>query len=99
MSKIKNVSIQIKTTDGKTYPCRVTLGAMRRFKQETGKDADKIVGMSDTAVFIWCCCVSACSADGVEFGYSLDDFCDRLNLTAAEDFSNALMPYEKKTGK
>ena len=99
MSKIKNVSIQVTATDGKTYPCRVTLGAMRRFKQVTGKDADKIVGMSDTAAFIWCCCASACSADGVEFGYSLDDFCDRLDITVAEAFSKAIMPDEKKTGK
>ena len=94
----KDINIKIKTTDGKEYPCRVTLGAMRRFKQETGKDADGIVGASDLAVFIWCCCVSACNADGVDFNYSLDDFCDRLDMSAARAFSAALSG-EKKTEK
>ena len=92
----KDVTIRIKTTDGKVYPCRITLGAMRRFKQETGRDADGIVGASDLAVFIWCCCVSACNADGVEFGFSLDDFCDRLDMSAASELSAALAA-EKKT--
>ena len=96
---MKNVSINIKTSDGKTLPCRMTLGAMRRFKQETGKDADRIDGAADLAVFIWCCCASTCNADGKEFGYSLDDFCDRLDMSALEAFSKAIAPEEKKTGK
>ena len=53
----KNVSVTIAASDGKTYPCRVTLGAMRRFKQETGKDPDNISGVDDLAVFIWCSCM------------------------------------------
>lgn len=96
---MNNVSMSIKTSDGKSYPCRITLGAMRRYKRETGKDADSIVGASDLAVFIWCCCVSTCNADGIEFGVSLDDFCDRLDMSAAEAFSKAITPDEKKTIK
>lgn len=94
MSKTK---ISIKTSDGKEYPCRITLGAMRRFKQETGRDAESITGSADLAVFVWCCCLSTCSADGVEFGVSLDDFCDRLDMEALSPF-HELMP-EKKTKK
>lgn len=95
----KNVSITIKASDGKTYPCRVTLGAMRRFKQETGKDSDNIDGIEDLAVFIWCCCISACKADGVEFGVSLDDFCDLVDVSTLSEFTEAIAPVEKKTTK
>lgn len=96
---MKNVSITINASDGKTYPCRVTLGAMRRFKQETGKDAENIVGVDDLAVFIWCCCMSACKADGVEFGVSLDDFCDLVDISTLSAFNEAIAPDEKKTKK
>lgn len=95
----KNVSITIKTSDGKSYPCRVTLGAMRRFKQETGKDADNIDGVADLSVFIWCCCISACRADGVEFGFGLDDFCDFVDVSTLREFTEAIAPGEKKTKK
>lgn len=95
----KNVSVTIPASDGKTYPCRVTLGAMRRFKQETGKDSDNISGVDDLAVFIWCCCMSACKADGVEFSVSLDDFCDLVDISTLSAFTEAIMPDEKKTKK
>jgi len=81
---MKNVSITINASDGKTYPCRVTLGAMRRF---------------DLAVFIWCCCMSACKADGVEFSVSLDDFCDLVDISTLSAFNEAIAPDEKKTKK
>lgn len=95
----KNVSIQVVTSTGKEYPCRVTLGAMRRFKQETGKDAENIAGVDDLAIFIWCCCQSACKADGVEFGVSLDDFCDLLDMSTVNAFKDAVVSDEKKTKK
>lgn len=95
---MKNVSINITASDGKSYPCRITLGAMRRFKQETGKDADHIEGAADLSVFIWCCCASACKADGVAFGYGLEDFCDLVDISALSAFTGAVSP-EKKTKK
>lgn len=96
MKVSKKVSISITTSDGKTFPCRLTLGAMRRYKQITGADADNISGAADLSVFIWCCCVSACSADGIEFGYSIEDFCDRVDVSAIETFSEAIAPDGKK---
>ena len=96
---MKNVSISITTSDGKTYPCRLTMGALRRFKAETGMDAEHVTCAADLAVLIWCCCKSACGADGVAFDVSLDDFCDRIDMSAAESFSKAIAPDEKKTKK
>lgn len=95
------------TINGKGYPCRVTMGAMLRYKRATGQDVSRM-DSDDTAAlvtFLWCCVSSACNADGVEFPYTLDDFADRLDpegvtafyqdmeAAAGKDNGN-----EKKTG-
>lgn len=67
------------TVNGKAYPCRQTMGAMLRFRRETGRDITEMDGsLSDMCVFLWCCVASACQADGVEFGLSLMDFADSV---------------------
>ena len=43
------------TINGKAYPCRQTMGAMLRFKQETGKEVTELGNsFSDLCVFLWC---------------------------------------------
>lgn len=92
--------------DGKEYPCRVTMGAMLRFKQETGKDVSEL-GQNDVAdlvTLLWCCIASACAADGVTFGMSLMDFADRLEPDTLTKFytsmgkDSPLPPSERGTG-
>lgn len=89
------------TINGKAYPCRQTMGAMLRFKQETGKEVTDIDGgLSDMCTFLWCCVVSACKADGVEFGMSLLDFADSLTPEEMEDWSKSVssVSEESETG-
>lgn len=83
---------------GNEYPCRVTMGAMVRFKRESGKDVSQIKEdeITDLVLFIWCCVVSACSADDVPFDYSFDRFADCLEPNSVKDFYK-LMESEKKT--
>lgn len=86
--RIKN-TLRMKATitiDGKQYPCAHTMGAMIRFKEETGREVTGIQpdAVSDLAVYLWCCVVSACRREGVEFKYQLMDFADRIAL---EDLS------------
>lgn len=65
--------------DGKAYPCRQTMGAMLRFKKETGKEVTEINdNISDMCAYLYCCTASACKKDGVEFNWSLMDFADSL---------------------
>ena len=68
------------TINGTAYPCRVTMGAMLLFKQETGRKATSIKGdsLSDLITFIWCCIKSACRHDRITFDISLDDFADGI---------------------
>lgn len=73
--------------NGEAYPCRPTMGAMLRFKQETGRDVSEIDGtsVSDLCTYLWCCVASAAKREGKEFGLSLMDFADSLlpeDLTA-----------------
>ena len=70
--------IEIKI-DGKAYPCRQTMGAMLRFKQESGKEVTQISdSVSDMCIYLYCCVVSACKKDDVPFDMSLMEFADSL---------------------
>ena len=49
---------------GKEYPMRMTMGAMRRFKQETGMEVSEMTTEASLmVVFLFCCVASACNAD------------------------------------
>lgn len=65
---------------GKEYPVRMTLGALLRFKRETGKDVGEIqkTDIADMVILLWCCVASACKSDGMDFGLSLEQFADCL---------------------
>lgn len=67
--------------NGVTYPCRPTMGAMLRFKKETGKEVTEITDKSftDLCTYLYCCVASASAADKVDFSMSLLEFADALN--------------------
>ena len=86
--------------NGKQFPCRMTMGAMLRFKRETGHDVSQMDmnDLSDLVVFIWCCVASASKADGVDFDMELMDFADRLDPATLSGFYASMKEDEKKTG-
>ncbi len=94
------------TINGKRYPCRVTMGALLRFKRETGKDASELgqTDVADLITLLWCCVASASKADGVEFGLGLMDFADLLSPDTLTRWSEAMeangeAESEKKTAE
>lgn len=85
---------------GAEYPCRVTMGAMLRFKRETGRDISDISErLTDVVTWLWCCVASACSADGVEFSYSLQDFADRVEPSTMNAFIASQKATESEGGE
>lgn len=69
------------TINGKTYPCYQTMGALLRFKQETGRDPRTIADdVADMCIFLWCCVASACNRERKPFDLSLLDFADSIGL-------------------
>lgn len=79
------------TINGVVYPCRQTMGAMLRFKQETGKEVTEIDpgSFSDLCTYLWCCVKSASKADGKDFDLSLMDFADSVTPEDATEWVEA----------
>ena len=92
--------------NGKEYPVRMTMGALLRFKRETGKDVSEVkpTDVADMVILMWCCVASACKADGVDFSLSLEEFADsldpeNLNLLKGEEDGGSGEDAQKKTEK
>lgn len=68
------------TIKGVRYPVRMTMGAILRFKRETGRDVSEIknTDVADQIILLWCIVASACAADNVPFNLSLEEFADAL---------------------
>lgn len=62
--------------EGKEYPAEISMGAMKRFKDETGKEVSQISGESEWGIFLWCCVKSASSRAGVTFEMDCMEFLD-----------------------
>jgi hypothetical protein len=67
------------------------MGAMLRFKQETGKEATEIDNLSvtDMCTYLWCCVKSASKADGLDFNLSLLDFADAITPEDAMEWARS----------
>lgn len=78
--------------DGKAYPCEMTMGAMLRFNELTGKEVTDIADgdLSGMVRMIWCCVVSSCAAKKIPFDYGLQEFADAIDASAMLDISRAL---------
>lgn len=87
----KRVEIMV---NGKAYPCRPTMGAMLRFKRETGKEVVGVTNweFTDLCTFLWCCIVSASKHDGVDFNLSLMDFADSITPEEMADWAETMKP-------
>lgn len=89
------------TIDGKAWPCSPTMGAMLRFKQETGREITEIdpSSFTDLCTYLWCCVVSASKREGVAFELSLMDFADRVSPEDMSEWSQAIAaPTEAGSG-
>lgn len=84
---------------GKEYPCRVTMGAMVRFKHATGKDVSQLDqgDIGELVQFIYCCVQSASKADGVTFDTDFETFADLLEPDSLTAFYAQVGDAEKKT--
>ena len=56
-------------------------------------------GVSDLCTYLYCCVVSACRADGVEFGMGLTEFADNLSPADLQAWSTALADADGGAGE
>ncbi len=100
MSKeVKTKKPMMITIGGRQYPCRITMGAMVRFKQRCGHDISEldVANIEELMLFVWCCIASACVADRVEFDVAPEEFPDYVEPADLEEFMASLAEAEKKT--
>lgn len=69
------------TINGEAYPCRPTMGAMLRFKEQTGKEITDmdVNSFTELCAYLWCCIKSACAREKRPFDLSLMDFADSID--------------------
>lgn len=86
---MKKIEINV---NGEAFPCSPTMGAMLRFKRETGKEITEIDpgSFTDLCTYLWCCVVSASKRDGKEFDMSLMDFADNVTPDDMADWNMAI---------
>lgn len=93
---MKKISVII---EGKEYPCFITMGAFLDFKNETGREAQAVMGagdLTDILTWLWACTRSACRREGIEFGMSLVEFADRITPETLADWSLSVMEENKE---
>ena len=80
------------TINGTAYPCSPTMGAMLRFKQETGREITEIdaSSFSDLCTYLWCCVKAGAKREGKEFDLSLMDFADSLTPDDMAEWNAAI---------
>ena len=68
------------------------MGAMLRFKQETGKEITQIdpTSFTDLCTYLWCCIVSGAKREGKHFDMSLMDFADALTPEEMAEWNKAI---------
>ena len=78
--------------NGEAYPCSPTMGAMLRFKEETGKEITEIdpTSFTDLCTYLWCCVVSGAKREGKQFDMSLMDFADSLTPDDMTEWNTAI---------
>lgn len=67
------------------------MGAMLRFKEETGRDVTEMqTGVSDMCVYLWCCIKGACAREKTDFPYKLMEFADAVDAEALNAWAAAV---------
>lgn len=86
---MKRLEINI---NGEAYPCSPTMGAMLRFKQETGREVTEMNAGSFTDLFtyLWCCVMSASKREGKPFNLTLMEFADNVTPEDMQAWNDVL---------
>lgn len=83
-------SVEI-TVNGVAYSCKPTMGAMLRFKEETGKEINQMDGgFTDMCIYLWCCIKSAAARENKEFSLSVMEFADGVTPAEIQEWTALL---------
>ena len=92
------------TINGKEYPCRLTIGVLKRYKDNTGKELEEVKDAFSIAELLFLALQVTCKKQDVAFPYaSVEDLMDDLELSELGGITENLFGAfagtdEKKTG-
>lgn len=97
MIKVMRTEIEI---NGERFACMPTMGAMMRFKEETGKEVTEIKtdSVTELCTYLWCCVKAGAKREGKKFNLSLMDFADALTPEELEEWVRTVGDESKKEG-
>jgi hypothetical protein len=88
---------------GKEYPCRLTVGVLKQYKEYSGKDLQDVTDMFSVCELLFMALSATCKRQNVDFPYpSAEDLMDdmdvgELNPVAESLFGKQVAGEEKKT--
>ena len=77
--------------NGAEYPCRVTIGTLKRFKDKTGKELSAVGDIFTLVALLHMALSESCRKAGVAFPYeSADELMDDIDLTEIDTVTSGL---------
>lgn len=79
------------TINGKYYPCRLTVGTLKRFKDKTGKEIDALKDMFTICELLFMAVTETCNKQNKKFPYtSSDQMMDDIDISSIEQITSNL---------
>lgn len=78
------------TIDGVEYPCRQTMAALVDFKEDTGREAYEVEGLSDVAKLLYHQIRCSCEYEGKPFEMSFRDFALRMSAEDVQRWADSV---------
>ena len=91
--------------NGTAYPCRLTVGVLKRYKDQTGKELDEVKDIFSVSELLYMALQATCKREHVPFPYdSTEELMDDLDVSEIAGISEALFgkldaTSEKKTAE
>lgn len=79
------------TINGSTYPCALTIGVLKKFKDETGKEIDEVRDVFSVCTLLFMAAVASCKKAKATFPWdSADALMDDIELSEVERITGEL---------
>ena len=83
--------------NGAEYPCRVTIGTLKRFKDKTGKELSAVGDIFTLVALLHMALSESCKKAGVAFPYeSAEELMDDIDFTEIESVTTGLFGAQAK---
>lgn len=77
--------------NGTNYPCRVTIGTLKRFRDSTGKELSDVGDIFALVTLLHMALTESCRKAGIELPYTTaDELMDDIDLTEIDTVTSGL---------